>query len=91
MPQAKLRPKAQITIPKEIVDELNLSEGDVLDVTVSKGKIVLDPQAVVAKDEAWLYTPEAQASLEHGLKDIEAGRTHGPFDNAEDLIASLDS
>ena len=91
MPQAKLRPKAQITIPKEIIEKLNLSEGEIFDVSVSDGRIVLRPQVVVPKDEAWLYTAEAQATLKRGLEDIAAGRTYGPFDNADDLIHSLDS
>jgi AbrB family looped-hinge helix DNA binding protein len=32
-----LRKKSQITIPKEIVDELNLNEGDHLEVSVKNG------------------------------------------------------
>ena len=63
MPMARLRSKAQITLPKQVVRELNLSEGDLLDISVKGGRIVLNPQTVVPKDVAWLYTPEAQASL----------------------------
>lgn len=45
----ELRKKSQVTIPKEIVDELNLQEGDHLDVSVKEGVIVIEPVAVYSK------------------------------------------
>ena len=46
---AELRQKAQITIPKEIIVKLGLSEGDKLDVFEKDGFICLMPVAVYPK------------------------------------------
>jgi len=45
----ELRKKAQITIPKEIVLALGLSEGDTLDVRLVDGTIRIEPVAMVSK------------------------------------------
>ncbi|HAQ56421.1 MAG TPA: AbrB family transcriptional regulator [Acholeplasmatales bacterium] len=42
----ELRKKAQITIPKDIVVELGLTEGDTLDVRLVDGVILIEPVTV---------------------------------------------
>ena len=91
MPLAKLRAKAQITLPKEVVTTLDLSAGDMFNIVVKSGKIIMEPQAVIPKDEAGFYTPESQASFKRALDDVEKGHTHGPFNNADELVNSLNS
>ncbi|MFH1741388.1 MAG: AbrB/MazE/SpoVT family DNA-binding domain-containing protein, partial [bacterium] len=66
-------------------------EGDLFDIQVQMGKIVLEPQVVIPRDEQSFYSLESQRSLKRALKDFEEGRVHGPFDNAEDLIESLET
>lgn len=39
----KVRSRRQVTIPKEIFDRLGLREGDFVEVTCNKDKIVLEP------------------------------------------------
>ncbi|MCR1808948.1 AbrB/MazE/SpoVT family DNA-binding domain-containing protein [Haploplasma modicum] len=56
----ELRKKSQITLPKEIVKELNLSEGDKLQINVNDGKIVLKQVAI--------YPVEYIEKLEKELK-----------------------
>ena len=91
MPQTRLRDKSQITIPKEIVRALDLSEGDVFEVCVQDGNVVLSPQTMIPKDEAWLLSDEARGSLKRGLNDIQKGRTFGPFTDVDEFLDSLDS
>lgn len=45
----ELRTKSQVTIPKEIVARLGLSEGDQLDIREEDGTITLVPVAVYPK------------------------------------------
>ena len=47
------RPKAQVTIPKEIIVKLGLSEGDKLDIFEKDGSICLMPVVVYQKN-IWL-------------------------------------
>lgn len=56
----ELRKKSQITLPKEIVKELNLSEGDKLQININDGKIVLKQVAI--------YPVEYIEKLEKELK-----------------------
>lgn len=52
--------KNQITIPKEIVDVLQLSKGSMLDVRIKGNKIQLIPVEVVEKE----YTDEDYAKID---------------------------
>ena len=46
----ELRKKSQITLPKEIVKNLNLQEGDKFEVSIENGSIKLEPVAVYPKE-----------------------------------------
>jgi AbrB family looped-hinge helix DNA binding protein len=43
-----LRPKRQVTLPKEICEQLGISTGDILEVTIEDSAIVARPRRVVA-------------------------------------------
>lgn len=43
-----LRPKRQITLPKEICDQLGIGPGDVLEMTVEGSAIIAKPRKTVA-------------------------------------------
>lgn len=47
---AELRQKSQITIPKEIIVKLGLSEGDTLDIFEKDGTICIMPVVVYPKN-----------------------------------------
>jgi AbrB family looped-hinge helix DNA binding protein len=51
MPISKLGQRRQVVIPKEICDELGLQEGDFVEVTSTKGKVIITPKKVVDADE----------------------------------------
>ena len=80
----EMRSKSQVTIPREIVAQLSLSEGDKLEVHVKGGTIYLVPVAVYPK--SYISALEAAAT-----ETAEAYR-HGKitaFDNPEDLLSVL--
>lgn len=43
-----LRPKRQVTLPKEICDQLGIGPGDVLELTVEDSTIIARPRKMVA-------------------------------------------
>ena len=45
----ELRAKSQVTIPKDIISKLGLSEGDKLDIREADGEITIVPVAVYPK------------------------------------------
>ena len=63
MPVVRIGPKHQVTIPKEIFDQLHLKPGDFLEALAQEGKIIMIPQQLTAKVPAPSLTPEEQEIL----------------------------
>lgn len=53
MPQVKIKDKYQVTIPAQIRKQLGLEVGDLLKAELEDDHIVLKPQLVVDKAQAW--------------------------------------
>ena len=81
----ELRKKSQITLPKEIVKELNLQEGDKFDITVEDGKILLEPVAIYPLD--YIKRIEKEISI---LKE-DPNHHYDSFSNIDDLVKNLKS
>lgn len=79
----ELRKKSQITLPKEIVNSLNLQEGDTLEVSIDNGCIKLEPVAVYSKEYIKKLTKEIQILREDTKIEYKT------FDNVDELIKSL--
>ena len=82
----ELRKKSQITIPKEVVDELNLQEGDHLDVSVKDGVIVIEPVAVYSK----AYIEKLEQTVLR-LNEETSEYKIGPFKTVEEAIEYLET
>ena len=89
MSLTKIGPKHQVTIPKDVFQQLQLAVGDYLDVQYKGRAITLVPQRLVPKDEAWFHTPEWQAKEREADHAIARGEISGPFSSAEKLIRHL--
>jgi len=83
---AELRAKSQITIPKELVDRLGLSEGDKLDVYEKGGMICIMPVVVYPKK----YLDELREEIEETKSKIASGE-QPVFDNVDALFARLEA
>jgi len=86
-----------MTLPTRLRTQAGISEGDLVEAVFHRGKIVLTPKLTVdsskfsnADDE---YTPEQRrvidARLAESEEDLKRGRTFGPFNTAEGMIASM--
>ena len=49
MPLVTMKDKGQVTIPAAIRDKIDARQGDVFEVVVSEGSIILKPQDVVSR------------------------------------------
>lgn len=83
----KVQHKGQVTIPTRLRARAGIREGDLVEASYHRGKIVLTPTLVIersqlpsAGDE---YTPEQRRAiareLAKGLEDVRKGRVYGPF------------
>ena len=82
---AELRAKSQVTIPKELVDRLGLSEGDKLDVYEQDGVICFMPVVIYPKK----YLDELREEIEETKIRISSGE-QPVFENLDALFARLD-
>lgn len=63
MSTVKIGPKHQVTIPKDVFEELNLEAGDFLEAVVWEGKIIMIPKELIAKAPMPYLTKEEQEIL----------------------------
>ena len=82
---AELRQKAQVTIPKELVDKLGLTVGDKFDVFDENGTICFMPVAVYPKQ----YLAELREEIEETKNKIASGE-QPVFDDIDALFEKLD-
>ncbi len=82
---AELRTKSQITLPKEIVSHLGLSEGDTLDIFEKDGMICIMPVAVYPKS----YVEELHAEIEQVKENLKKGE-QPVFDSIDALFEGLE-
>jgi antitoxin MazE len=89
MSTIKIGPKHQITIPREVFDSMHLEVGDFLETHVKDNAIVLVPQKLVPKDQAWFWSKEWQKMEKEADEAIAKGETIGPFSKASDVVKAL--
>lgn len=93
----KIHRKGQMTLPSSFRAAMGVREGSMVELSLKNGKTVITPKVVIdrsqfptADDE---YTPAQRRIIDARLatadKDIKAGRTYGPFDTAEEMIAHM--
>lgn len=86
---ARIGPKHQVTIPKDVIRDAGLDVGDYLEVRIQDRLITMIPKKLVSKDHAWFYTPEWQAKEREADEAIARGQVSGPFSSAKELLSHL--
>ncbi len=82
----ELRQEAQVTIPKEIIIKLGLSEGDKLDIFEKDGSICMMPVAI--------YPEKYLDDLKEEIQELKAKIASGEqsvFDNVDALFDKLEA
>lgn len=59
----KLRKSAQLTLPAEIRDALEVGEGDYLEAELVEGGVMLRPVSIVRREAAWRRIRGAMATV----------------------------
>jgi AbrB family looped-hinge helix DNA binding protein len=85
----KIRKNYQVTIPRDLRDRFNLSEGDYVEVETRNGTIVLKPVKVIQPDQEYFYTKQWQEKETEVDDEIRRGDIVGPFDNVKDALKAL--
>ena len=91
MTLTKVKKRHQITLPKSFREELDIQEGDYLEIIKKDNQLVLIPQVVIPKSQRYFYTKEWQKDETEVNKQIAEGKIAGPFSNTKDLLKELKS
>lgn len=89
MSLTRVRGKGQITLSDRVRRAARLAEGDLLEVSVEGGALVMRPKKLVDADQAWFWTESWQAGEREASADIAAGRTRTSV-SAKELLESLE-
>ena len=77
MALVSVKSKFQVVIPQNVRRRIGLRVGDLLEASIERGKITFTPKTVVDR------------GIAESLLDFKQGRSYGPFENPEELVASL--
>jgi len=89
-----LKRKVPLIVPPSVQRKARLKAGDRVEFKAAPGMITIitKPSAIPTDDE---YTPAQRRIIDRqiaeGLEDIKSGRTHGPFNTVEEMIASIET
>ena len=64
--------RRQVVIPREILDSLNLREGDFVAFTRRANGVFVTPKRLIDRDD--VLTPAEAKRVRHGMEQIKAGR-----------------
>lgn len=62
-----------ISIPRDIRKQLNIKEGDVLDVKVDNNRIIIEPMKLVPLSQAYFWSEAAQNDMLEAKNDVDSG------------------
>jgi bifunctional DNA-binding transcriptional regulator/antitoxin component of YhaV-PrlF toxin-antitoxin module len=84
------RQQTPLVVPRAVRRRAGFKSGQELEIKASGGVITILPKLPTADDE---YTPEQRriidARLKKSLDEVKKGHTAGPFNTADEMIASL--
>lgn len=87
-----VRNRTPLVVPPAVRRQAGLKSGDRLEFKVSGRVITILPKPPAADDE---YTAAERRAIDHGIaqseKEYAAGKSYGPFETAEEAIASLNA
>lgn len=78
-----------ITLPKEVRKKLKISEGDMLDVRISKNKIIMEPYKLVPSSQAYFWSKKTQEDILEAGEDVKTGRIR-EVSNIEEFLEGLE-
>ncbi|MEW6696495.1 MAG: AbrB/MazE/SpoVT family DNA-binding domain-containing protein [Bacillota bacterium] len=78
-----------ISIPKDIREQLDINEGDVLDIRLDNNKIIIEPMKLVPTSQAYFWSDEVQKDLLEAKEDVNSGRTR-EFKNIDEFLDGLE-
>lgn len=77
-----------ISLPKEIREQFNINEGDVLDIRMENNKIIIEPMKLVPSSQAYFWSETAQNDMLEAENDIKSGNVR-EFNNISEFLDGI--
>src|ERR1700749_4963530 len=88
--RARVRAKAQLTLPEDIRRALHIGEGDEVEFSLhDDGTVTVRGFVSIPTDQAWFFTPEWLVGEQEADNEIAAGRGT-VHESADAMFAHLD-
>ncbi|MDP2936422.1 MAG: AbrB/MazE/SpoVT family DNA-binding domain-containing protein [Dehalococcoidia bacterium] len=84
----KVTRHGQITLPVLVRRELEIEEGDIIEISVENDRAVLVPKKLVDKNQAYFWSKAWQEGEREADQDIKEGRVKS-FQSVEELFEEL--
>jgi antitoxin PrlF len=89
-PEARVRQKGQVTLPREVREALHIGDGDQIRFNIGEdGQVTLEGLAVIPADQRWFWTPEWQAGEREASEQIAAGKGQ-VFHDLDEMFEALE-
>ncbi|TGE38157.1 AbrB/MazE/SpoVT family DNA-binding domain-containing protein [Desulfosporosinus fructosivorans] len=62
-----------ISLPRDIREQLNINEGDVLDIRMENNKIIIEPMKLVPSSQAYFWSDKVQNDMLEAKNDVDSG------------------
>jgi len=62
-----------ISLPRDIREQLNINEGDVLDIRMDNNKIIIEPMKLVPSSQAYFWSETTQNDILEAKNDVDSG------------------
>ena len=77
-----------ISIPRGIRKQLNINEGDVLDVRVDNNKIIIEPMKLVPSSQTYFWSNKVQNDLLEAKNDVDSGNVR-EFNSVSEFLDGI--
>lgn len=86
----RLGKRSVLTLGADVTRELSLTDGDLFELCVQEGKIILEPKKLVDANQQWFWTEEWQAGEREAQAEIDADKVKH-FDSMNEFLDDLRS
>jgi len=77
-----------ISLPRDIREQLNISEGDVLDVRMDNNKIIIEPMKLVPSSQAYFWSDTVQNDMLEAKNDVNSCNVR-EFNSISDFLDGI--
>jgi len=77
-----------ISLPREIREQLNINEGDVLDVRMDNNKIIIEPMKLVPSSQAYFWSDKVQNDMLEAKNDVDSGNVR-EFNSVSEFLNGI--